>query len=187
MGILPAFPERIVTMLHYLEQSSGEEGDLIQDLRSLSFVYEMVATDSLPIHERGLHDNGSTTGSRPIKLLDTLPNATSRNKSLTPFWGPSSCALWTPIEHGRETSTALFEKERNLFLSTTLVPSGHDASLQTCIGEQLFLHALIICVIASSEKVLQQVCDRVDLLASAGTAKLSRSLPRSLFCSLERP
>ena len=128
----------------------------------------MVATDSLPIHERGLHDNWSTTGSRPIELLDTLPNATSRNKSLTPFWGPSSCALWTPIEHGRETSTALLEKERNLFLPTALVPSGHDASLQACIGEQLFISGSVICVRTSAKKFCNRSATELAFLRSLG-------------------
>ena len=48
------------------------------------------------------------------------------------------------MERGRETSTALAKKERNLFYLTALVPSEHDASLQACIGEQYLHHGPVV-------------------------------------------
>ena len=86
-GIENALPEPVVGVKEINRQTS----------HSIVCLYWLPPA-TLAIYRRRLPGNDPSTASKAIKMLDTLPNATSRNKSLIPFWGRYE--LRSPDTHG---------------------------------------------------------------------------------------
>ena len=108
---------------------------LIQDLQSLSQVFVGLPSDLLAIYRRGLPEKDPPTRSKRIKVIDTEPNATSRNKSLTPFWGPKGTVLRTPMEYGKGDLRRLFSKKNETFFSLLFWSESSTMPLSRRVSE----------------------------------------------------